>query len=153
MPKIKRMISICIIVGCTKKAHARSWCNMHYSRWHTYGNPTAIVRSRDDGNPIHGLRHHSAYETWKNMMGRCYSPARHNFAQYGGRRIRVEPRWHDVRNFVTDMGLRRAGYSIERRDNNRDYSPDNCYWLLTKLQYLNKRPRNSRNFSVNKWAL
>lgn len=69
---------------------------------------------------------------------------------YGGRGIVVCARWlgpDGFANFYTDMGLRPDGHSLERRDNNGPYSPDNCYWATPLEQARNKR--NNRLLTAN----
>jgi hypothetical protein len=73
------------------------------------------------------------------MMKRCTDPNNQDYANYGGRGIKVCERWHDVVNFYEDMGERRKGFSIERLDVNEGYYLDNCFWMPMSLQAKNRR--------------
>lgn len=88
----------------------------------------------------HGLTGTGEYRIWSRMHERCESPTSKDFANYGGRGIRVCRRWSDPVLFILDMGARPTSrHSIERRDNSLGYSPGNCYWAVALEQCNNKR--------------
>jgi hypothetical protein len=68
------------------------------------------------------------YEAWQGMKDRCYNPTADYFENYGGRGIAVCDRWRDsFENFFADMGPRPSNrHSLDRRDVNAGYEPDNC---------------------------
>lgn len=73
------------------------------------------------------------------MRQRCLNPANKNYKDYGGRGITVCERWNSFENFLLDMGEKPEGYSIERKDNNGNYEPDNCEWIPRGDQNKNTR--------------
>lgn len=88
----------------------------------------------------HGLWRSPLYNVWRNMMRRCYDERTDRYSQYGGRGITVCDAWHDIRNFVEDMGPTFApGLEIDRIDNDLGYYPANCRWLSHVGQARNRR--------------
>ncbi|MFJ3274141.1 hypothetical protein [Streptomyces sp. NPDC086776] len=92
----------------------------------------------------HGRKGTSIYATWAQMIQRCTNPAHKQWADYGGRGITVCERWRDFANFLTDMGERPAGLTLDRIDNNRGYEPDNCRWTDVSTQNFNRRPHDHK---------
>lgn len=83
-----------------------------------------------------------AYGSWCAMRSRCMNPKHEFYADYGGRGITICARWiGNFSLFLDDMGLPpTAHHSIERKNVNSNYQPDNCVWATTKQQAINKRP-------------
>lgn len=80
------------------------------------------------------------YSIWQAMIDRCQSPGNPFYADYAGRGITVCDAWRSYENFIHDMGRRpSADLSLERLDNDRGYSPDNCAWRTRTQQQRNKR--------------
>lgn len=76
---------------------------------------------------------------WQLMLRRCYNPKDAVFKHYGGRGITVCENWHNFDNFLKDMGVRPEGLSLERKDVNGHYCPENCCWATIVQQTRNRR--------------
>lgn len=84
---------------------------------------------------------------WCSMRARCKNPKNKQWKDYGGRGIKVCDRWMQFSAFLEDMGECPQNYSIERRENDGDYEPNNCYWATRAEQGRNKR--SNRILTVN----
>lgn len=79
------------------------------------------------------------YNSWKMMKARCRRKTFTSYPDYGGRGIDYCERWEDFSNFLSDMGRRPPETSLDRIDNSRGYSPENCRWATRKQQRRNCR--------------
>ena len=100
------------------------------------------------GNYKHGMHGTKIHNTWRGMLDRCYNPNNIGFDHYGGRGIKVCERWHNFENFYEDVSklenFGRAGYTLDRIENDKDYCPSNVRWADRNTQNRN----TSRNVKV-----
>lgn len=76
------------------------------------------------------------------MLRRCFDKGHERYESYGGRGITVYFDWIGPGGFVQflkDMGERPMGKTLDRKDVNGNYGPDNCRWVTAKQQNKNKR--------------
>lgn len=86
------------------------------------------------------------YPCYTQMVARCEDKGHKWYSSYGGRGIKVDPSWRGkggFDKFVEDMGKRPEGYSLDRIDNNGNYTPSNCRWASKTVQSINQRPKSS----------
>jgi len=79
------------------------------------------------------------YAAWVNMRQRCNNTKSPDYKNYGGRGITYSKDWNTFERFITDMGIPASGMTLDRIDNNKSYSKNNCRWVTRAIQNLNKR--------------
>ena len=112
-----------------------------------YGNTTSCgclrrdvggANTKSHGHATKGLS--PTYRCFNGMKARCNNPKNRSYKDYGGRGITVCARWSNFVNFLADMGEKPAGKTLDRKNVNGNYEPDNCRWATPKEQALNRRP-------------
>lgn len=113
-----------------------------------------------DRNRKHGHRGDRIYYIWCAMKRRCCVSSSPKYDYYGGRGITVCEEWlHDFQAFY-DWAVAngyRDDLTIDRIDNDKGYSPDNCRWVTNKEQQNNKRnvrelTYNGKTQTISQWA-
>lgn len=115
-------VAACTIDECNDLVVARGLCNRHYKRWRKLGGKTQPRMKHGEGGRT------PEYFIWNRMTrepeGRCQS-------------------WASFRVFIVDMGRRRTGSRLLRKDTNLPFGPDNCFWSLSKVNGPTSRQRMS----------
>lgn len=107
------------------------------------------IRNKGADNPSykHGGSHSRLYVIWSNMKQRCLNPNATEYSAYGGRGITVCSEWlHDFKLFqgwALSHGYQ-DDLTIDRIDNDKGYSPDNCRWATKEQQYGNTQRAKQR---------
>jgi hypothetical protein len=88
----------------------------------------------------HGWSRTPEYTAWVNMLRRCNSSNHPQYKDYGQRGILVCERWRKFEAFIADMGARPSSeHTLDRKNNDGNYTPDNCRWATRKEQQRNRR--------------
>lgn len=95
-----------------------------------------------EGRITHGCYKHRAFRAWEGMVARCHNPRHVAYANYGGRGISVCGEWRDSpEKFLSwaDLNGWAPGLQVDRIDNDRGYSPENCRVTTSRTNNRNKR--------------
>jgi len=128
-------------------------------QYFAYGKTTSCGCYRKEQATSHGLTDTPEYSVWRAIRYRCYDPSYEHYDRYGERGITVCERWiESFDNFLADMGKRPdSTYSLERKNNNGPYSPDNCEWATKTTQVRNREctvsvTYNGETKTLAEWA-
>lgn len=91
------------------------------------------------------------------MKQRIVNPRSKDYANYGGRGLTMDPRWHNFEAFLGDMGERLPHMTLGRIDNALGYWPDNCRWETYRQQQNNRRSNvfiefRGERLTIAQWA-
>lgn len=139
-----------------KKVTANSLLSGHSKSCGCLGRESSKIR-----HTIHGGKGTKIYNIWQAIKTRVTNPNAHNYKNYGGRGIKICEEWLDFNNFYNwamNNGYK-DGLSIERKDVNGNYCPENCCWITIEEQRLNKRKCSShfiefegQRKTIKEWA-
>lgn len=134
----------CMVTDCSKPVDSLNLCQMHYMRQRNNGHYSIVKQVVGENRTKHPL-----YKSFHAMHGRCRNPNNTHYEFYGARGISVCDRWtgqSGFSNFIHDMGDRPENFTLDRIDNSKGYSPENCRWASKKLQSANTRlPKTNKS--------
>lgn len=114
---------------------------MHLLRVNKTGEPGPVESILPSTCGLHGTKE---YMIWATMRQRVNNPKNKKYKDYGARGIDICPEWDSFLQFYTDMGPKPDGYSLDRIDNDKGYSKENCKWSTPKEQANNRRPHKNK---------
>lgn len=104
-----------------------------------------------------GRKFSPTYHSWCGMKARCTNPKNAHYQDYGGRGLSYCVQWESFEVFLSDMGEKPKGMSLDRIDFNQGYFPENCRWATPSEQARNKRNNtqltaNGKTQCMQTWA-
>lgn len=149
--KKARWLCLC---DCGKKALV---LGVNLCSGHTNSCGCLSAQLSGDRIKTHGMRQSRLYGVWGGMKSRCLNPNINHYHRYGGRGITICDEWlHDFQKFYEwsiangyDENAPRGQCTIDRIDNDKGYSPDNCRWVDMKTQRHNRSDSRSKQYEGN----
>lgn len=142
---------VCSIDGCDKPHKSYGYCITHSNNWRRRGDPL-----KEGSHRWHGLTKTPEYKSWQSMKSRCNNPNSDKYKWYAGRGIKIDSRWlgkDGFENFLSDMGNRPEGTTLDRIDNDKGYEPGNCRWA-TKYEQMNNQSTNRKvSWDGKEWGV
>lgn len=129
-----------VIEGLTlKRVAARLHASTHTIR-RNMKEQGVPIRTNSEVHTHHGMSATRPYHIWQAMKTRCTNERQPNYRNYGARGIAYPPKWETFEGFWQDMS---EGYAddkiLDRIDNAKGYSKENCHWTTCKCNSRNKR--------------
>lgn len=136
-----RVISFNSVKG--EKAHWNCVCDCGLNTIVAGSNlTTGKTKSCGNHKVTHGMSGHHLFKVYERMIARCYSPNEAEYKNYGGRGITVCAEWISDKSLFFDWALKNGwvfGLKMDRRNNEGNYSPDNCRFVTQKVNMRNRR--------------
>lgn len=130
----------CSCPECNYDAFCKGFCKAHYEQIRQHGKIRGAVIPHITARGGITKSNPDEYRAWNLMKRRCYNKNDDSYSLYGGRGIKVCERWKEsFANFLEDMGKKPKGFSLDRIDADKDYSPENCRWADWWTQQRNRR--------------
>lgn len=130
----ERRIKTCTLKSCGCQQYVGLYNNIEKCR----ANNPAYIKGENNPSYTHGGSNEKLYtNTYSSMKDRCFNPNNKRYHNYGGRGITIEPIWlgengyANFRKWAYEAGYRpelQHQLSIERKDVDKNYGPDNCIW-------------------------
>lgn len=120
-------------------------------------NPTALRARKSSHGHASRKKRSREHVTWDAMIQRCRNVNHPAFHHYGERGITVCERWTFFSNFLSDMGSKPPGMTLERIDNDGNYEPSNCRWATHTENCRNRRTcrviiHEGERLTITEWA-
>lgn len=136
----------------------------HLISGHTKSCGCTSNKRRRESLTTHGKSGSKLYKVYYEIRNRCCNPHSNNYYKYGAKGITICKEWlenfNNFYNWAIANGYK-EGLSIDRINTLKNYSPDNCRWVNSQVQAMNKPLSKANtsgylgvnfNKSKNKWV-